>query len=430
MESADPFKSIKSAFRADDAATVRKILESYPALKQRINEPIGDFGGPAITHARSREMLDVLLDNGADINAKSDWKPGGFGLLHSAKPDLAEYAIQRGAIIDAHAAARLGLDKKLRELIETDSTLVHARGGDGQTPLHFASTVPIAEFLLAQGADIDARDLDHNSTPAQWMIGERQAVARYLVERGCRTDLLMAAAQGDAELAHRHLEDDPACIRMRISDEYFPMVGGGTGGTIYQWTLGWHVSAHDVAKKFGHDAVYRFLLERSPADVRFVHAAWTADGSTVKQMLKQNPRLVSELTPADRRLLAHAARNNQTETVRVMLEAAGWPVDSTSQHGATPLHWAAFHGNAEMTRQLLQHNPPLSTKDPSYQSTPLGWAIHGSENGWNCAQGDYAGTVKLLLEAGAVPPAEITSGTTAVRQMLQAKREGNSKAKD
>jgi len=41
--------------------------------------------------------------------------------------------------------------------------LVHARGGDGQTPLHFASTVEIAEFLLAHGAAIDARDVDHEA---------------------------------------------------------------------------------------------------------------------------------------------------------------------------------------------------------------------------------------------------------------------------
>ena len=55
-----------------------------------------------------------------------------------------------------------------------DPQLVHARGGDGQTPLHFASTVEIAEYLLDQGADIDARDVDHVSTPAQYMVKARR----------------------------------------------------------------------------------------------------------------------------------------------------------------------------------------------------------------------------------------------------------------
>jgi hypothetical protein len=110
-------------------------------------------------------MLDVLHEAGADINAKSRWWAGGFGLLHGAAPDLAAYAIQRGAIVDIHAAARLGLFEKLRELIIADPALVHERGGDGQTPLHFASTIEIAAFLLDHGADIDARDVDHESTP-------------------------------------------------------------------------------------------------------------------------------------------------------------------------------------------------------------------------------------------------------------------------
>ena len=119
-------------------------------------------------------MLDVLLDAGADINARSQWWAGGFGLLDSASPDLAAYAIERGAVLDAHSASRLGFLDKLRDLIARDPQLVHARGGDGQTPLHFASTTEIAAYLLGQGADIDARDVDHESTPAQWMVKDRQ----------------------------------------------------------------------------------------------------------------------------------------------------------------------------------------------------------------------------------------------------------------
>ena len=47
------------------------------------------------------------------------------------------------------------------------------------------STIEIAAFLLDHGAEIDARDIDHESTPAQYMVDDRQDVARYLVSRGC-----------------------------------------------------------------------------------------------------------------------------------------------------------------------------------------------------------------------------------------------------
>jgi hypothetical protein len=115
-----------------------------------------------------------------------------------------------------------------------------------------AATVGVAEYLLGCGADIDARDIDHESTPAQYMVAKRPEIARYLVGRGCKTDILMAAAFGDSDLIRHHLDADPDAIRMRVSEEYFPMIGPRSGGTIYQWELGWHVSAVQVAKSFDH----------------------------------------------------------------------------------------------------------------------------------------------------------------------------------
>src|SRR5882672_8359325 len=133
VETENPIELLKKAFHANDATLFRKLLERSPEIKAKINEPIGPFDSPAITNVRSREMLDVLLEAGADINARSRWWAGGFGLLHSAAPELAAYAIQRGALVDVHAAARLGMMARLRELIAGDPSLVHGRGGDGQT---------------------------------------------------------------------------------------------------------------------------------------------------------------------------------------------------------------------------------------------------------------------------------------------------------
>ena len=417
LETADPIELLKKAFAKDDAALFRKLLARHADLKEKINEPVAAFDAPLITRVRSRAMLDVLLEAGADINAKSCWWAGGFGLLHDAKSDLAAYAIQRGAFVDVHAAARLGLIKRLQELIAADSGLVHAPGGDGQTPLHFASTIEIAEFLLNHGADINARDVDHESTPAQYMVRDRQEIARYLVQRGCKTDLLMAAALGDARLVHWHLDADPGCIRMRVSNEYFPMINPKSGGTIYQWTLGWYVSSHDVARQFGHEEIFQLLMERSPAEVKLLAACWAADERAVRSLLNENPGLVSALSEADCRQVAHAARNNSAAAVGVMLEA-GLPVNAVGQHRATPLHWAAFHGNAEMAGDILRYDPPLEVTDADFNATPLGWAIYGSEHGWYCRTGNYAATVERLLQAG-VKLADKIAGTDAVKEVLR-----------
>lgn len=417
----DPLQLLKKAFHDDDAAMFRRLLEQYPAFKAKINEPVADFNSPIITAVRSREMLDVLLDAGADINAKSNWWAGGFGLLHSAKPALANYAIERGAKIDVHAAARLGRLDKLRELISANPELVNSRGGDGQTPLHFASSIEIVEYLLDHGAEIDARDIDHESTPAQYMVRNRKDVARYLITRGCQTDILMAAALGDEELVRKHLRDDPECIRMRVSDEYFPMVGGKTGGTIYQWELGWYVSAHQVAKQFGHEQLFRFLVEQSPPDLQLVTACWLGDEELANGILARHPNVISNLSNGDRRHLAHAARNDDLPAFRLMLKS-GFPIDGTGQHAATPLHWGAWHGNTEMIQSLIANSKfqisNLEQKDRDFNSTPLGWAIHASEHGWHKDTGDYAGAVEMLLNAGAKPPDKL-SGTEEVQEVLQ-----------
>src|SRR5262245_45729164 len=109
----DPIDVFKDAFVRDDAARCRELLARNADVKANINQPLASFDSPVITCVRSRQMLDVLLEAGADINAKSRWWAGGFGLLHSAEPSLTSYAIERGAVVDAHAAARLGLMERL-----------------------------------------------------------------------------------------------------------------------------------------------------------------------------------------------------------------------------------------------------------------------------------------------------------------------------
>jgi hypothetical protein len=213
----------------------------------------------------------------------------------------------------------------------------------------------------------------------------------------------MAAALGDLKLVKRHLAADPQCIRIRVSEEYFPMVGGKSGGTIYQWELGWHVSPHQVAKQFGHSEVFHWLMEHSPAEVQLVNAAWLGDASMVRVLLAAQPNLIAALSPAERKQLAHAARNNNTSAAALMLEA-GWPIDARAQHNATPLHWAAWHGNTELVKLLLLKNAPLEDAQNDFNGTPMRWAVHGSQHGWFRETGDYDGTIAALRAAGAGPP--------------------------
>jgi ankyrin repeat protein len=412
-----PAGALRVAVCDGDAQRVQELLESHPELRARIDEPLPDygFGQHALFAAVQRSdqaSVDVLLRAGADIRKRTEWWAGGFGVLDDCDPSLVDFLIARGAVMDAHAAARLGMMEKLSELIAADPDLVHARGGDGQTPLHFASTVEIAELLLDRGADIDSLDVDHESTPAQYMLRvdqkrhypqDRQDVARYLVSRGCKTDILMATALGDINLVRRLLESDPECIRMSVSEEWFPKKDARAGGTIYLWKLGANRTAHMVAREFGHEEIFQLLVERTPEDLKLALACEIGDEGAFRDYLARNPDATKSLSDADRRKLPKAAQSNNTMAVRLLLEA-GWPVNTPGEMGATALHWAGFNGNAEMMRDLLRFHPDLELKSKEYAGTALSWALYASGNGWHRDTGDFVGNVRALLEAGATLP--------------------------
>lgn len=413
-----PAEALKAAVCDSDAQRVRDILERHPELRAAIDDPLPNYGFGqhalfAAVQRSDRATIDVLLGAGADIHKRTEWWAGSFGVLDDCDPSLADFLIERGAVLDAHSAARMGRMRELKELVAADPGVVHARGGDGQTPLHFASAVEAAEFLLASGADIDARDIDHESTPAQYMLrveqkrhypNDRQDVARYLIARGCHTDILMASALGDADLVRRHLANDPNCIRMSVSEEWFPKQNPRAGGTIYIWKLGAHRTAHTVAREFGHEEIFQLLMEHTPEDLRLALACELGDEVAFHEFLSKNPHIGKARSEAEQRKLPNAAQNNNTKAVRLMLEA-GWPVNTPGEMGATALHWAAFNGNAEMIREILRFHPALELKSREYAGTALSWAVYGSGNGWHRDTGDFVGSIRALLDTGAtVPP--------------------------
>src|SRR5580658_6997054 len=133
---------------------------------------------------------------------------------------------QQSADQAVHDVARAGLLDKLAEMLAMDPSLIDAKGMDARTPLHCAGTAAVAALLLDHGARIDARDEDHDSTPAQWLIGESPDVTRFLLERGAKADIFLAVALGDVALAERLVTEDRGCLAQRIGKPpEFPPLG-------------------------------------------------------------------------------------------------------------------------------------------------------------------------------------------------------------
>lgn len=417
-----PEEQLVEAVQKNDLDAATRAIALHPELKSRLNDPLPGlpFDATIVQPAvrwQNREMVALLQLSGADINAKTHWWAGGFTVLDFADPSFVPYLVERGAKMTIHAAARLGDIDEVRRIVRANKNSVNARGGDGQTPLHVASTVEIAAFLLDNGADIDAKDVDHESTAAQYRVREHPEIARLLVARGAKADIFLAAAVGDVDRMQAILDADPNAIHAIVDETTFPMKNRRAGGHIYIWTLGKHKRPHVIAHEFGNDDAFQVLISRSPASLRLTVLARLGDADGVRALLTSNPTLISSLTKSEQATLAHAAQDEDAAAVRLLL-GAGWPLDAGGQHDATALHWAAFLGNAELVKMILGHGPNLERVDADHGGTPLEWALYGSREGYRADTGDFVGVVTALIDAGAKVP-ENFSASTEVEKALK-----------
>ena len=422
----DDLDAFVSAVLAKDVERVRAVLSSSEQVRAQVNDPLFDFGQRAAHMVADHvALLDVLITSGADVNLRSDWKNGPFTVLDNADEESARFLMARGAALTAHAASRLGWLEELRTIIEGDPSAVHERGGDGQQPLHVAKTIEIADYLLARGAAIDARCIDHMSTPAQYALVERPEVCGRLLERGATPDIFMAAWRGDLALAERLLDADPSCVAACVDQPGYAPV---PPFSIYCWSLGFMVSPHEIARKRGHVAVYGALMRRSPPRVQLLAAAAMADEALARDAISLDRSLPESLARSEHALLAHAIFHGRFESADLMLRL-GFDPAAPGQDGGTALHMACWMGHAQLVERIVQQGAaPVNLKDPTHGSPPLGWAAFGSV----CRRaegGDYIGVIDNLVASGAdvaapgnmhgVPMVRMADGNPAVQEALR-----------
>lgn len=394
-----PFEQLAAAVRSGDIEHVRALFERYPELNQQVNDSDGTFGASLVFHARTQlPLLDLLIEHGADVNRKSDWAPGGFGLAEDQPVEVVLPLLERGVSEDIWVAVRIEHFARVRQLLDADPSLVNARGGDGKQPLHYAQSPAMVDLLIQRGADVDARDIDHTSTPLQYLV-RNKPVARRLLDHGASPDIFLAAALGDQVLIERCLAEAPACVTHRLGVE--PWIND-EGGVIYNWTLGHGKTPLDVAVDFGHAESHRLMLEACPPKTRFMDSAWRGDVAAGRALLDQCPGLLESMSDDDHAALNRACWWYRPEAVTAML-ALGFDRHIQDNEKMTPLDRAAFHGHAECLEALLQGDPdpPLAWKN-QYGGTPLEACIHGALHGWSTGHAqNHARCVSLLLDTGA-----------------------------
>ncbi len=149
----------------------------------------------------------------------------------------------------------------------------------------------------------------------------------------------------------------------------------------------------------------------------FIGACLRADRAAAERILAAHPGLPGRLSGRDRAVIVDAAGPRPAGTIALMLDL-GFSPHTRNDFGDQPLHSAAYYGNAEVVRLLLDAGAEVDARDTRFDSTPLAAATVGS--GEQPGQpGDWTGTVTMLIAAGAArhnvwisgkPPSEELAG--------------------
>lgn len=70
-------------------------------------------------------------------------------------------------------------------------------------------------------------------------------------------------------------------------------------------------------------------------------------------------------------------------------------------NGESALHWASFCGRDQLVDRLIKASAPIDNPDNTYNSTPLGWAVHSLQSNDMGNKHNQEDCIKLLLKSGA-----------------------------
>ena len=142
------------------------------------------------------------------------------------------------------------------------------------------------------------------------------------------------------------------------------------------------------------------IAERSPSRIRLINAAINGDEDAAKAELARDPSLFASLTTQDHGRLAQAIFHERFDAADLMVRL-GFDPSAPGVDGGTALHAACWVGSARIVEGLLARGGvPVDARDPTHQSTPLGWAAFGAVHR-RTAGGDYPAVARQLVAAGA-----------------------------
>ncbi len=332
-------------------------------------------------HAANELMGDLIrigdiegvrwaLGTGIDVNSRAHGY-NGYSLLDTAASEgqagVVDLLISAGAQIQAPAAGEL-------------------------SPLHLANNAATARLLVEAGADVKATT-EFGST-ALHMVAVN-------ADLGTITFLAKAGAPLEAKDGWQHTALHTAAVHAR------------PGKATELIKAGAKISAKDEDRNtplhLATKAQFVSVLVRNGADIeaKNVHGRTPLHTTALKwpeaarELIAQGANVNTEddggFTPL------HIAASRRAPKLAKALIEAGAKIDAKDPRGWAPLTHAAFWGLPKTAQLLIEAGAALNTQDFGREATPLHWA----------AAGGYAEIVKLLIDARADMKILTRNGETA-----------------
>ncbi len=404
---------------------------SWPALRRHL-DAVGRFARSPHTTPPRADASDELLRLGCvRYGGDSRADQARAAALLAERPELSAASI--------HTAAATGDEAAARTFLARDPAAANRNGGPFDWPplLYLAysriggDALPVARLLLDHGADPDAGYLWEGTSPFTALTGafgggedrgnqpphhQGLALARMLLEAG-------ADPNDSQALYNRQFEPDDAHLRLLIefglgSDRDGPWHRRlrsyhGTPSQLLDDQLsiaahygrpGWArlalaAGAHPDGRGTEHPVFHgrtpvQIALDRGNRDVAelllaagatatplddveaFLAAALAGDEATVERLCLANPEVAATARKRRPDAMMTATEVGRASAVRLLAEL-GFDLHPGGQ--LTPLHQAAYDGEAALVALLLELGADPTRRDATFDATPLGWAEHNHQ---------------------------------------------------
>ncbi len=324
-------KEFFKAAEAGDIGSIKELIEAGVDVKAK------DENGRTALHKAAEkdhfEIVKLLIEKGADVNIADN---GGNTPLHHAK------------------------SKKVAELLLTNGANINAKNEDDETLLHPLLQSPyeyedLVNLYISKGADVNARNSE-GFTPLDLAVDKRpKTTVEALREAGAEhgnplgRELLNMAEKGDLARV-KELIKQGANIYIKDSWGCTPILEAALKGHLEIVKLLIDCGAEvNVVNKETNQTVLHMASKASNSDLVKFLIAKGADVDAIDYW-KNTP-------------LFSAASGNKKEIVEILI-SAGACVDFRNDNGETPLWRTTYYESLDAAKVLIANGADINAKVP------------------------------------------------------------------